>query len=279
MTSIAQVFGTYSLNPPLNTLLKWAQNCPQSWAGRRMALALRKITLLSYAGNIVDAEVEGVRARFHLNDNVSERKYLFTPQFFDAFERQIIAENLPKNGTFVDIGANAGLYTLTASKYLGAHGHCLSIEPNPAVRVRLENNIAFNNFKNNITVAPYGVSDVAGQFKLYLGQGNLGGSSLIQGQNQCDDGIDVKCYPLTDILENYNISKIDILKIDIEGAENSALRPFFEESEASIWPRFIIIENSPEVKDSGLIGFLQQGPYQYELLKETRMNFVLARNS
>lgn len=278
MTDQDQPFGFYKLPPFLAKLLKAAQSSPASWWGRRQALFLRKIVLKSYANNIIDAKVEGVRARFHLNDNVSERKFLFTPQFFDVSERNLIQNELPKDGVFVDVGANAGIYTLSACNHLGPNGKCLSIEPNPAVRVRLQNNISYNDFKVQPIIAPYGVSDVAGEFTLYLGGDNFGGASLIKDHANTDQSIQVKCYPLIDIVQDHGITHIDILKIDIEGAENTALRPFFDTADRALYPRYLIVENSREVRESGLIDFLTDHK-GYNLLETTRMNFILKISS
>lgn len=269
-------FGTYSLPDFGQKLMKIAQGFPATWMGRRGALAMRKIVSKLYKKDVIDAEVEGVRVRCHMNDNVSERKFLFTPQFFDVDERKLISAELPRDGIFLDIGANAGLYTLWASKHLGDDGKCISIEPNPAVRRRLQENLALNGFTERVKIIPFGVSDAAGHFTLYLDEKNLGGSSIVKTHDKKSSAIDVKCYPLADILNDCQIDKLDILKIDIEGAEAKVLRPFFDTVDASLYPGHMIIENSQDVRESGLIDYLMADK-GYRLVKTTRMNFILSK--
>jgi len=270
-------FGTYELSDLRARLLRNAQLQPKNWCGRRLALLFRKVFLKTYHGHIIDAELDGLKMRFHLNDNVSERKYLFTPQFFDVDERDLIAKNLPEHGVFIDIGANAGIYTLTAAKYLGALGRVISIEPNPVVRKRLEDNWSFNDFKCQHDILPIGVSDQGGSFDLYLDTTNLGGSSLVEGRKNQEKKIEIKCYPILDVLKDQKIDKIDILKIDIEGAEERALRPFFETADSAVFPDHIIIENDKAQWESGLIDWLTSEMCQYNLIKETRMNIILSK--
>jgi FkbM family methyltransferase len=270
-------FGAYALKGVHKSLLSMAQAQPKNWVGRRVALALRKIILKTYRGHLIDSTLDGLKIRFHTKDNVSERKYLFTPQFFDVFERDLIAKKLPKDGVFVDIGANAGLYTLTAAKHLGDKGRTISVEPNPVVRQRLEQNLKFNNFPAKVATIPCGVSDSNGSFTLYIDKTNLGGSSLHAGRDNQGEGIEIPCRTLADILDESKISKIDILKIDIEGAEEQALRPFFEMADQDLWPDHMIIENDAKQWESGLIDWLIDKERGYALIKTTRMNIVLSR--
>ena len=272
-----KAFGTYELTGLHKRLLSMAQNQPANWLGRRVALALRKIILKTYKDSCIDAELEGLKIRFHTNDNVSERKYLFTPQFFDVSERRLIADHLPKTGgVFIDIGANAGIYTLTAAKYMVDNCRLLAIEPNPVVKSRLENNLSFNAFTADIQVLPVGISDKSGSFTLYLDKTNLGGSSLHEGRDNQGEGIEIPCYPLKEVLAENKIEKIDILKIDIEGAEEQALRPFFQHSDRSLWPRHMIIENDARQWESGLIDWLCEDARGYTHVKTTRMNIILS---
>ncbi|MDZ7641157.1 MAG: hypothetical protein U5J62_03915 [Desulfurivibrio sp.] len=70
--------------------------------------------------------IGGINLRCAFYDNYSEKKFVFTPWRYDADERQLIREELPVDGVFVDIGANIGIYTLTASKTMGRGGRCIA---------------------------------------------------------------------------------------------------------------------------------------------------------
>lgn len=262
-------FGAYKLGPLPSRLLALAQAMPVSWAGRRGALALRRLALLKKPA-IVDAEVEGLRLRLHTQDNVSERKFLFMPQFFDPFERALLRERIG-GGVFVDVGANAGIYSLTAAA--GGAARVLAIEPNPAVLGRLLFNARANGF--DIATEQAGVAEAAGTFDLVLDDSNLGGSSLSLARGARK--IAVPCLPLADILDRHGITRVDALKIDIEGAEDRALVPFFNAAPPALFPRLLILEDSRGSWRLPLPAALEKAGYA--LLKRTRMNLVWQLNS
>jgi FkbM family methyltransferase len=262
-------FGAYALNKHQSRLLRLAQAAPASWLGRRMALILRKAVLLR-GPSIIDAVVDGLKLRLYTKDNVSERKFLFMPQFFDPYERGLLKKNLKPGGVFVDVGANAGIYSLTAALLVGGSGKVISIEPNPAVLDRLKFNAALNGFEKRIISEQSGVSSGEGSFDLALDEGNLGGSSLVAQRSARK--ISVRCYKLLSIVQKYRLQKIDALKIDIEGAEDRALVPFFKEAPRGLYPKILILENSPGDWKEDLPAVLRISGYR--LLKTTRMNQV-----
>lgn len=266
---VTSPFGRYALASWRAAFLRAAHAMPAVWLGKRGALLLRKLTL-KRGPDIIDAEVEGIRFRLYMRDNVSERKFLFLPQFFDAEERALLRATLKEGSTFVDVGANAGIYSLCGAAAVGASGRALSIEPNPVVGERLAFNLALNGFQDRSTIEQCGVSDAAGQFDLVLDESNLGGSSL--SLQRSDKTISVRCDTLLDILARNGITQIDALKIDIEGVEDRALIPFFAAAPRSLLPKVIVIENSPKDWQQDLpAAFIAAG---YELAKITRMNRI-----
>ncbi|MFH1158156.1 MAG: FkbM family methyltransferase [Pseudomonadota bacterium] len=264
-----KAFGAYALKGYQNRLLHRAQTVPASWVGRRAALLLRKAVML---GNppVVDTVVDGLKLRLYTLDNVSERKFLFMPQFFDSYERGLLKERLKSGDIFVDVGANAGIYSLTAAALVGDAGKVIAIEPNPVVMERLTFNAALNGFSERIAAEPSGVSDAEGVFDLTLDDRNLGGSSLVATRSSRK--ISVQCHKLLSLMERHQISGIGALKIDIEGAEDKALIPFFAEAPSSLCPKLLILENSPGDWKADLPSALKNAGYR--LMKVTRMNQV-----
>lgn len=262
-------FGRCALGGLNVCILKAAQAMPVSWLGRRLALILRKLVLLQKM-DIVDATVDGLKLRLHLKDNVSERKFLFMPQFFDTEERKLLKTMLRPHDVFIDIGANAGIYSLTAA----ARGaKVLAIEPNPAVLERLSFNAALNGF--DVTTEQAAVSDSAGTFDLTLDRTNLGGASLVEARSR--EKISVRCDTLLDILKKHWISRVTALKIDIEGAEDKALIPFFGAAPSSLHPAIIILENAKSGWRQDLPGALEKAGYALE--QTTRMNMIWRKAS
>ncbi|MCW9059561.1 MAG: FkbM family methyltransferase [Gammaproteobacteria bacterium] len=274
MKTDAAAFGTHALSSWRSGLLRAAQSLPANWFGRRAALLLRKCVLKG-GPRVIDADVEGLHYRLHMRDNVSERKYLFMPQFFDVYERRLLRESLRPGDVFVDIGANAGIYSLAAAAAVGSTGRVLAVEPNPRMVERLTLNLSLNGFLDRAILEQAAVSDRPGQFELTLDDTNLGGASLLNRGSGAS--LKVRCELLTDLLARHDITRIDALKIDIEGAEDRALAPFFATAPEALHPRIIIIENSTQDWQQDLPAiFIAAG---YRLLRQTRMNLVYQKPS
>lgn len=271
-TDVLSKFGAYALGKHHTQLLRWAQGMPVSWLGRRAALILRKAVLQGEL-KIVDAVVDHLNLRLYMTDNVSERKFLFMPQFFDRAERDLLKQHLGAGSIFVDIGANAGIYSMTAASLTGPTGMVLAIEPNPQVLDRLKFNMSLNGFDHQMQVEQAAVSDAEGYVDLVLDDSNLGGASLVTERSE--NKIRVSAHPLLSIVMKYHLPRIDAMKVDIEGAEDKALIPFFETAPAHLHPRYIIIENSPQDWQRDLSGALKQ--HGYQLLMTTRMNLVWSK--
>ncbi|MEX2515428.1 MAG: FkbM family methyltransferase [Gammaproteobacteria bacterium] len=269
-------YGTYTPAPIIRRLIRLAQHCPDNWPGNQLALIIRKLVRKT-AAMPLDSQAGDIQMRFYLHDNVSERKFLFMPQRFDPAERELIQQLLPADGTFIDIGANVGIYTLTAARVLNHQGRILAFEPNPPAFARLQFNINANpGISARITLLQEGVSDQDAEFELQLDASNLGGSSLkSRAAAASTQHVSVRCRPLLQVLMEQNITRMDMLKIDIEGAEDIALAPFLQQADDSLLPDYIIIERSERDWQIDLHALLQQRGYRQRL--ETRMNRIFQR--
>ena len=267
-------YGFHAPSRFIARLISLAQNCPHNQVGRQLALILRKLVLI-FGRQPVDTAVGNIRLRCYLNDNVSERKFVFLPWLYDQAERELIAGLLPADGVFVDIGANVGIYSLWACQYLSGQGTVLAIEPNPEVFERLAFNLEVNQSLRDdwprVLTAAIAVSDRDGVMDLNLDHTNLGGSSLV-AHSDSDYKIHVQSQLLLDILTEFGIDRINFLKIDIEGAEDIALTPFLEAADDHLLPQFIIIENSERLWGSDLTAAIKNRGYAVEL--RSRMNTV-----
>lgn len=271
---VTPAFGFYAPPPLLAALVAAAQSCPRNPLGRLLALSLRKLVLL-LRKQPVDATMGDIRLRCHLHDNVSERKFLFLPWLYDPEERDLITRELPEDGVFVDIGANVGIYTLWAARSLSGQGRIIAFEPQPRAQARLQFNLQANRELRqdwpDIRVLPIAVSDREGEIDLHIDQTNLGGGSLV-GHEDSAGKIRVQCRPLLPVLAESGVATIDILKIDVEGAEDIALLPFLQAADDRLLPRYMIIENSERLWRADLASVLAGCGYRAEF--RTRMNTV-----
>ncbi len=273
-------FGAFEPSARYARLLAFAQRAPDNVIGKQLARFARGLYL--WRGPLpADVTVENLRMRCWLRDNTCERKFVFTPWRFDVLERRAIAEALPVDGVFVDVGANVGIYTLSAARSLGPAGRIVAIEPYPPALARLRFNIAATRGSASewprIDVLPFGVSDRDGPLELRVDGGNLGGGSITTGDARFTSGgttayVTIRCRQLLSIVRELEIERIDALKIDIEGAEDLALGAFLDHAPEFLLPRCLVIENSDHLWKRDLRELLAlQG---YRQILRTRLNTV-----
>ncbi len=268
-------YGHFQLSPGQQRWLAFAQRQATTWLGRRLALLARRLVLRGRT-DPVDAVSEGFRLRVHVTDNVSERKFLFMPQFCDPMERDYLRNHLSRDGVFLDIGANAGLYTLTAARAydaLGGVGHVLAVEANPVMQTRLRYNVGLNDLTGRVRLAPVALSNRDGEVRFSISNANLGESGLLAAGGK---SITVPALTLASLLAAHDIQRIDGMKIDVEGMEDVILAPFLEQADATQLPGFIIIENSADRWHTDLLGLLAAKGYREHARR--KMNLVLVMN-
>jgi len=124
--------------------------------------------------------------------------------------------------TVLDIGANIGEYTIIASYLVGDSGKVISFEPEPENYELLLKNIKHNNRKN-VQAFQCGLADKKSDEILYLSSDNKGKHSLakLDGENK---SIKVPIKTTDQVLSGININNVDVVKMDIEGAEALALK-------------------------------------------------------
>jgi FkbM family methyltransferase len=259
-------FGAFAPTPARARLMAIAAGMGQGWLGRRIAFGVRRLARRGLQGP-VDAERFGARFRLQPHGNVAEKRILFTPQYFDPQERAILAAQVKPDWVFIDIGANIGAYSLIVAA-LGA-GRVIAVEPQPGVLARLRANIGFNPHLP-VAVEPLALCDREGVIRLAIDARNEGEASIVKAGGE---GVEVACSTLVALCARHGLNRIDALKIDVEGAEELVLRPFFAAAPRSLWPRLVILERGEKAWAGDLLGDLLA--LGYRRLAETRMNHVL----
>lgn len=207
---------------------------------------LKPIHLLLNQKSIV-VSVLGFRMRLNPAECVDGNLY-FSPQLYDKNEIQWLKNKMPDDGVFVDVGGNIGFWSLYFASMF-PRSKVIVIEANPDTFNILNENILINDYLNIMSIQ-LGVSDEFGKFDLWCNDlGNRGADSFVSYANDNKRCIKVLVKPLLEILISAGVSKIDILKIDIEGFEMRVLTRFFSEAPFSIWPEYICAEIShvPEI--------------------------------
>ncbi len=122
--------------------------------------------------------------------------------------------NTKDKNVVIDIGANIGSFSILTGK----DGTLVyAYEPMKNTYNLLKKNVELNNLQNNVRIFNLGVADKTGSKKLYLN--NKGGSAYNSMYIKQKKFTTINCISLDDVFKNNNISKCDLIKIDVEGAE------------------------------------------------------------
>jgi FkbM family methyltransferase len=142
---------------------------------------------------------------------------------------QALQPHVPAGGTFVDVGAHIGWYSLKAAKLVGPRGRVIAVEPDHETLRTLRDNIRASGASAIIVVAPVACSDSEGTLNFYAApRANTGLSSLSLKNASQLGGIagsyQVRARRLDDIVKEAGVTRVDAVKIDVEGAEFLVLK-------------------------------------------------------
>lgn len=132
-------------------------------------------------------------------------------------DKQTLFVSVIKPGYVVfDVGAQAGFYTLLASKLVAPIGKVFSFEPFPENVKNIKRHLELNHV-TNVEVLALAVSNKSGEV------GFAAGTSVFTGALSESGTIKVKMEFLDNLLAMGKILPPNVIKMDIEGAEFSAL--------------------------------------------------------
>ncbi|WP_297985978.1 FkbM family methyltransferase [uncultured Chryseobacterium sp.] len=156
----------------------------------------------------------------NLGDWIQQQVY-----FLGDYEREEIdylCQNLRPGNTFIDIGANIGLYTLNAAEIVGENGKVFAFEAFPANFDKLQHHLKLNNFMN-VTAENLAISSERCFLEIYYDKqfNNSGMASAYLKNTSLKQ--EVQATSLDEYVQEKKISAIHFIKIDIEGGEYNAV--------------------------------------------------------
>jgi FkbM family methyltransferase len=269
---VSPPFGAFAPNAAQAAIISLAQRSRLKRGAFRPMLS-RLVNLLR-AGP-VDVRYQGAAFRFYHQASATERGALFNPDY-NIEELDFLRAHTPAGGVFVDVGANVGTYAMVLARHVGGQGKVVAIEPHPITHARLAfNNAASGYGQVTLVAAAAGPSD--GELMIETDGDNLGASHIVAGE-VAGNAIRVPSLRLQRILDEAGISRVDALKIDVEGYEDRVLTGFFREAPSSLWPRAVVIEHlsRSEWLADCIADMLARG---YAETGKTRSNTLLVRGS
>ena len=180
--------------------------------------------------------------------------------FMTNHENEIMEHFNPKSGDIVvDVGAHIGLYSLIAAKRVGPGGKVIAIEPDPENFKILRKNILLNRSKNieALECAAYSAREKLKLFLPELEQGRTIFNTVMQDRGKTSiNFLEVEANTLDNILESKNITEVNWIKIDVEGAELEVLKGAVNTLSSNKDTTFVIEIHGSEIYRE-LLGYLK----------------------
>jgi len=190
---------------------------------------------------------DGIRLRL-VNPLEYHQRVLLFSESYEPETTRFLAAILRPGMVFMDVGANLGYYTLLAAKRVGPGGQVHAFEPAPAQFRHLSLNVGINS-ATNVALNNCAMADRDGEADLFLSDGwNQGTHSLGKTLGQ-KRSCRVRCTSLDHYVARAGITRLDVIKVDVEGAEFSVFRGG-SETLASLQPRVLLFEACEEYAQS-----------------------------
>lgn len=181
---------------------------------------------LTRAFGLPDTAVVNIRG-VHLAVDLSDLRLseAIHEMWMDVPEIAIFAAALGSGGTFLDVGANHGTYSVLLAPVVGAQGRVLAFEPQPRLAALIRRSLEANG-QHNTTVIEIGCSDAPGTVSFYRPVENSGSASMYRESAGADlrDTVTIRTDSLDNLLANESLPGALAMKLDVEGAEVATLR-------------------------------------------------------
>jgi FkbM family methyltransferase len=171
----------------------------------------------------IPGSARGLRFECDVRNGLA-REVFFTGTY-EPQESMLIRRLVQPGGTFVDVGANWGYYSLIMAEHVGSSGHVVAIEADPRIFAILERSVALNDVPqvrlvHAAAAAETGVVSLIGFDEQDT---NWGISRIAGGSGPVGNSYEVPARSVDGLIDELGLDIVDLIKIDIEGAEALAL--------------------------------------------------------
>lgn len=169
--------------------------------------------------------LDGLRIETQLGNDLS--RSLFVAGCFEPNEFFWLSTVLQPGMIFIDVGANEGLYSLFAACRVQPAGRVLAVEPSAREVYRLRRNLSLNP-DLPVTVCQVALGARVGEAELkiaedlHAGHNTLG--EFVYGNVQCVRAERISLTTLDALVAREGLSRVDAVKIDVEGGELGVLQ-------------------------------------------------------
>jgi FkbM family methyltransferase len=177
--------------------------------------------------------------QFYADLNTGMEMTLFFLGEYEKILTEKFAGLIREGDVCLDVGANFGWYTTLFRKFCGASGEVHAFEPVPATFNQLKRNCSLISEGQNVFINNLALGDRKGEIEVNCFEGLSSGHASISTQGRSDTTA-FRCEMVT--LDSYlvekDISRVHIVKVDIEGAELMFLKGaerLFRQAVPPIW--------------------------------------------
>jgi FkbM family methyltransferase len=152
-----------------------------------------------------------------------QKVLLFGDDLYEPQIMSLLSSALGPGKIFFDVGTNMGYHSLLASKLVGDKGRVHAFEPADTQFQHLQLNLRINHIEN-VTANQCAVAESTGEREFFISEGwNQGTHSLGKTAGQ-SKSCRVPCVSIDDYVEKQSVKRIDVMKVDVEGAELSVFK-------------------------------------------------------
>ena len=159
----------------------------------------------------------------------------------------LVKRLLRRGMTMADVGASIGYYTLLAAPLVEDAGHVYAFEPDPRILPALNQNVQVGSHNSRVTIVPAAVTNRPGKARLFLAEPGLRDASLYTLDGDTNHSTEVEATSLDAYFAALGWPRVDLVKMDIEGAERLALDGMRELSQRNLQLK-LIVEFCPSIQ-------------------------------
>jgi FkbM family methyltransferase len=209
-----------------------AHFCLSDRRGRKMFIhrkhAIYLVDFVNYFDFYFDGVIPDPENEVHYeNPRWHTPRHWGHPLYFTSFaeSEEVMAlylehGNLKSGDIVFDLGAYCGLTALAFAEKVGPSGHVFAFEPDPANFAALQKNLE-RYAPANITAENAAIWKEAGQIQ-FQAEGTVA-STIGSLSPRTNATVPVRCIRLADYLASKKIDRLDLIKMDVEGAETEIL--------------------------------------------------------
>lgn len=176
---------------------------------------LEKITF----GKGLPKTLSGVRVKLPV------RYIRYFPSDYEAENFSFLKSTCKDGSVVLDIGAHIGLFAVIAAKIAGAKAKVFAFEPAPNTYKILNQTIGINKLKNVIEPVNQAMGKAVGSINFFISdiEADNSNSLVLYKNDRKINGVEVAVNTIDNFVDSKCISKVDFIKIDVEGSEYDTL--------------------------------------------------------